>query len=253
MQVYGIQFDPKWEKKDYNYRAVERILEAEKIAENSLIVLPEMFATGFSLDTETTSADEPEKTSSFLRQLSIRYQSWILAGIVERNKQRNFNRLICFSPGGQNIGNYDKIHLISQGGEDHVHTPGTQCRVFQVEEFTLCPIICYDLRFPELFRKGVEKGANLFVVIACWPALRIAHWRSLLQARAIENQAYVVGINRTGNEPQNLYTGNSMIFGPKGEKISQLGKETDMLKGHIEIAQVVKWRKDFPALAHRKV
>ena len=148
-----------------------------------------MFATGFSLKTEITSSDEPEKTSSFLRQLSIRYQSWILAGIVVRNNQQNFNRLICISSDGQNIGNYDKIHLISQGGEDRVHTPGTQCRVFQVEEFTLCPIICYDLRFPELFRKGVEQGANLFVVIACWPTERIEHWKSLLQARAIENQA----------------------------------------------------------------
>ena len=166
MQVYGIQFDPKWEEKHYNFREVERILEAEKIAKNSLIVLPEMFATGFSLNTEITSLNEPEKTASFLRQLSIRYQSWILAGIVERNNQQNFNRLICFSPDGQNIGKYDKIHLISQGGEDKVHSPGTQCRVFQVEEFTLCPIICYDLRFPELFRKGVKKGANLFVVIA---------------------------------------------------------------------------------------
>ena len=253
MQVYGIQFDPKWEEKDYNFREVERILEAEKIAKNSLIVLPEMFATGFSLNTEITSLNEPEKTASFLRQLSIRYQSWILAGIVEKNNQRNYNRLICFSPDGQNIGNYDKIHLISQGGEDKVHTPGTQCRVFQVKEFTLCPIICYDLRFPELFRKGVEKGANLFVVIACWPAIRIEHWKSLLQARAIENQAYVIGINRTGNEPQNLYSGNSMIFGPKGENISQLGKETDILKGYIEIEQVVKWRKDFPALEHRKI
>ena len=253
MQVYGIQFDPKWEEKDDNYREVERLLETEKIAKNSLIVLPETFATGFSLNTEITTSGEPEKTTSFLRKLSIHYQSWILAGIIDKNNQQNFNRFICLSPDGENMGNYDKIHLISQCGEDKVHAPGTQCRVFQVEEFTLCPIICYDLRFPELFRKGVEKGANLFVVIACWPAVRIEHWKSLLQARAIENQAYVAGINRTGNEPQNLYSGNSMIFGPKGENISQLGKETDILKGYIEIEQVLKWRKDFPALEHRKI
>lgn len=253
MKVYGIQFDPKWEQKDHNYQEVERMLGAEQIDENSLIVLPETFATGFSLNTEITSSDEPEKTTSFLRQLSIRYQSWTLGGIVERNNQRNYNRLICLSPNGQIIGNYYKIHLISQSGEDKVHTAGTQCKVFQIEAFTLCPIICYDLRFPELFRKGIDSGANLFVVIACWPDARIEHWKNLLKARAIENQAYVIGVNRTGNEPENLYSGNSMIFGPKGENISQLGKETGILKGHIEIEQVVKWRKDFPALEHRKI
>lgn len=252
MKVYGVQLDSQWQKKAQNYLQIKEILETEEIEENSLIVLPEAFGTGFSLNTDITTKGEPERTSAFLIELSIRYRSWVVGGIIQRVKKANFNRCICYSPKGEKVIDYDKIHLISNLGEDKVHTAGQACRTFCVGKFIVCPIICYDLRFPELFRHGTRMGANLFVVIACWPKVRIQHWTSLLQARAIENQAFVIGLNRTGKEPKNIYNGNSVIFGPKGEIIDQLESKPDILKGEMRINTVEEWRKEFPAQDHKR-
>ena len=106
---------------------------------------------------------------------------------------------------GENVIEYDKIHLITSLEEDKAHSAGKKCKVCDVGPFTMCPTICYDLRFPELYRQGTRMGANLFVVIACWPEVRIQHWMTLLQAEPFENQAFVIGLNRTGKEPKNIY------------------------------------------------
>ncbi|MEC8013731.1 MAG: nitrilase-related carbon-nitrogen hydrolase [Verrucomicrobiota bacterium] len=252
MKVYGIQFDPKWGDKTYNFQEIEQILESSEIKKGSLIILPETFATGFCLNTEITTKDEPKKTSTFLSKLSTRYNSWVAGGLIQKIGQFSFNRFVCFSPQGERVTEYDKIHLISKPCEEHVHTPGNECRTFNLGPFTVCPIICYDLRFPELFRQGTRMGADLFVVIACWPKERIHHWTSLLQARAIENQAFVIGLNRTGREPGIIYNGNSVIFGPKGEIIDKLESEPDILKGEISIDEVENWRTKFPAQEHKR-
>ena len=247
MKIYGVQFDPIWEKKQDNFHYIRQTLEKEDVEKSSLIVLPESFATGFSLNTEITTKSEPGLTKSFIRDLAVNHRSWVVGGMVEKVNQQNFNRFICYSPNGENVIEYDKIHLITALGEDKAHAAGKKCKVCDVGAFTMCPTICYDLRFPELFRQGTRMGANLFVVIACWPEVRINHWTTLLQARAIENQAFVIGLNRTGKEPGNIYNGNSVIFGPKGEVIDQLGSKAGILKGQIEVDEAKNWRKQFPA------
>ena len=247
MKIYGIQFGPIWEKKDQNFLQIKQILERENIEKNSLIVLPESFTTGFSLNSEVTTESEPVLTKSFVRDLALYHRSWVAGGMIEKVNHQSFNRFICYSPKGENVIEYDKIHLITTLGEDKVHTPGKKCKLCDVGPFTMCPTICYDLRFPELYRQGTRMGANLFVVISCWPEVRIQHWTTLLQARAIENQAFVVGLNRTGKEPENIYNGKSVIFGPKGEVIDQLGSKAGILKGEIKIDEVRNWRKEFPS------
>jgi len=252
MKIYGIQTSPKWEDKSTNFAQVEQLLRSKKIEAKSLIVLPESFSTGFSLNTQITAKGEPEVSMGFLSRIAKQHNCWVIAGLIVKEQNKYFNRLICLSPEGKLIGQYDKIHLISTLGENNAHAAGKECKIFDLGPFTACPIICYDLRFPELFRHGTRMGANLFVVIACWPEVRIQHWTSLLQARAIENQAFVVGLNRTGKEPENIYNGNSIIFGPKGEVIDQLGSKVGILKGLIRVDEVENWRKKFPAQQHKR-
>ncbi len=248
MKVYGIQFSPEWESKTKNFQRINKLLETASILSNSLIVLPETFSTGFSLDTQITAKGEPLLTLSFMSQLARKYQSWIMGGVIVQQNGKFYNRLIQVSPSGDFNGHYDKIHLIPDLGEDQSHAPGKDLSILQIGEFKICPIICYDLRFPELFRKGIQMGANLFVVIACWPKIRVHHWKILLQARAIENQSYVLGVNRTGEEPNNKYSGNSLIIGPKGEIISEMKEEEGIMDAKLQFSEISKWRNEFPVL-----
>lgn len=252
MRVYGVQFNPIWEEKQENFNYIRQALEKEEVEKNSLIILPETFATGFSLNTGITTDSEPSLTKSFVRDLAVNHRSWVAGGMIEKVNRQSFNRFICYSPKGENVIEYDKIHLITSLEEDKAHSAGKKCKLCDVGPFTMCPSICYDLRFPELFRQGTRMGANLFVVIACWPEVRIQHWMTLLQARAIENQAFVIGLNRTGKEPKNIYNGNSVIFDPKGKVIEHLGSKAGILKGEIKVDEVENWRKQFPAQKHKR-
>ena len=194
MKVYSIQADLQWEDKHANFTKIRTLLDNEKIQADSLIVLPETFATGFSMNLKVTTMNEPDQTESFLSALAKDKSCWVTGGLVEpaTDGQKGINRSLSFSPDGQKLCSYGKIHPAAFFGEDNVHKPGDRVEVFPLGGFLSCPLICYDLRFPELFRIGMQKGANLFIMIACWPKARIDHWVSLLKARAIENQAYVV-------------------------------------------------------------
>jgi predicted amidohydrolase len=132
--------------------------------------------------------------------------------------------------------------------ESAVHEAGSETVVFGLGEFTMAPLVCYDLRFPELFRAAARRGADLFVVIAAWPAIRIDHWRTLLRARAIENMAFVIGVNRTGREPSGECGGCSVIIDPRGEIIAEAGRDETILTAEIFHASVAAWRAEFPAL-----
>ena len=181
-----------------------------------MVVLPEAFATGFSLNPKATTRAEPDQTYAFLSNISISHKIWILAGVIvpNENKTKAKNIAVLFNPNGKQVGVYQKMYPFTPMGEEKVYTRGKSTKTFDVEGFQLSPILCYDLRFPELFRMNIVQGANLFVVIASWPKVRINHWHTLLQARAIENQAYVIGLNRTGKDPNHNYTGGSRIIDP---------------------------------------
>jgi len=230
------------------------LLNGKKIQSESLIILPETFSTGFSMRLEVTAKQEPSKTETFLSKLAKDKKCWVTGGLVEPNKtgDKGVNRSVTFSPLGERIGSYAKIHPASIYEEEKFHNPGNKVEVFSLGQFLACPLICYDLRFPELFRIGMQKGANLFVVIACWPKIRIDHWVSLLQARAIENQSYVVGVNRIGSDPNMEFGGNSLIIDPKGEILANAGKSETVLSSEIDSALVFQWRDEFPVLKHAR-
>ncbi|NDH15584.1 MAG: hypothetical protein EBY48_00605 [Opitutae bacterium] len=194
MKVHLVQFSPLWEDKEANFARVEHLIESSSPEPHSLVVLPEAFATGFSLNLQVTCGGEPEQTHAFLSRLSSTHKVWIMAGCISPDPSGALGRnlAVLFDPAGRYIGEYQKMYPFTPMGEDKKHMAGQEPKLFNIKDFRLCPLLCYDLRFPELFRTSVKKGANLFVVLASWPDSRMSHWHALLLARAIENQAYVI-------------------------------------------------------------
>jgi len=248
MNVFAVQFDIRWEDKAANFAHVRTLLAANPPAPDSLIVLPEMFSTGFSMDLEKTRQHQRED-EEFLLDLAEDYSSAVAGGVVTSAENgRARNEQVVFSPQGELLARYAKIHPFTLSGEAEKHIAGTEVVTFSWGGFTVAPFICYDLRFPELFRAGARRGADLFVVTALWPMRRQQHWLTLLQARAIENQAYVIGVNRVGAEPELQYAGRSVVVDPHGVIIADAGEQERVLVASIEPAIVQAWRRDFPAL-----
>ena len=244
-----VQLDIVWENKAANFDRVRSLLSDSPPKPGSLIVLAEMFATGFSLNVAVTRDGEPARTEAFLAEVARQYQSTVVAGLVAVNASgQSQNESIAVAPSGKRIACYAKIHPFSKGGESACHTPGSEIVTFDWNGFTVAPFVCYDLRFPEIFRAAVRKGANLFVVIADWPAKRQQHWLTLLQARAIENLAYVVGVNQVGKDPQFTYAGRSVVVDPHGIILADAGETERVVQATIELETVTRWREEFPPL-----
>lgn len=254
MKVIGIQLDTVWENKRANYEKVQSLLKPLDIAPGSLIVLPEMFATGFSMNVAGIGEDEAGDTFSFLKDLARRRRSFIVGGMVTRTPDgRGRNEAVVIDPAGNLHARYRKMHPFSLAGEHRHYEPGGEVVTFAWGEFTAAPFICYDLWFPEVFRRAVRRGADLYVVIACWPAKREAHWTALLQARAIENQAWVIGVNRCGSDPEHTYSGRSLIADPRGEVIADAGNGEGIIQAEVDHAFVMEYRQELPFLADARV
>ena len=249
MNIAAIQLDSVWEAPRANFAKVERLLAATPPEAGSLIVLPEMFGTGFSIDLSKTMGGESRETEAFLRTLAIRHRCPVVGGVVNPSTDgRGRNESVAFAADGTLLARYVKQRPFSGAGESDVHEPGSETVLFPLGGFTVAPFICYDLRFPELFREATRRGANLFIEIAAWPVRRIEHWLTLLKARAIENMAFVVGVNRTGREPRFDYCGRSVIVNPHGEIIADAGQTECVMMASIDVDVVRSWRGEFPAL-----
>ncbi len=249
MTVYGCQFDIAWENKSENFKRVLALLKRRRLSANSLVVLPEMFATGFSLNAGAIAERRDGPTDRFLRELAREKGVFVLAGQVQSaSRGRRLNEAICIAPSGRRIARYVKLHLFSPGGETRHYAPGAEVTLFRWRGLKVAVFICYDLRFPEVFRMAVHRGAELLVVIANWPAKRHAHWTALMCARAIENQAYILGVNRCGNDPQHEYLGGSMIVSPLGEIVAEAGSRESILSAKLDLSAMETLRRDFPVL-----
>ncbi|HXG47507.1 MAG TPA: carbon-nitrogen family hydrolase [Methylomirabilota bacterium] len=249
MKVYACQLDIAWEDKAENFRRVARLLEATPPERDSLVVLPEMFSSGFSMNVGKIHESTPSESGRFVSGLARRYAAFLVAGeVVIGPDGRGRNQSVIYSPEGREIARYSKMQPFSLGGESDHYTPGREIVTFDCGGFICAPFICYDLRFPELFRMAALRGAQLFVVIANWPEKRVAHWITLLQARAIENLAYVVGVNRAGRDPNFSYPGRSLIVNPHGQILADAGEPERVVSAEVDPQMVLAWRKDFPAL-----
>jgi omega-amidase len=249
MYITCCQLDIAWEDRPANYDKVRRLLDRARPPAGSLVLLPEMFATGFSMNL-AASAQDPGQTIDVLRKLAREFGVDIMAGLATRaGDGRGQNIAVLVDAQGRQAGRYQKIHPFTSGGEHERYQPGSDLVIWPREQWIICPFICYDLRFPEWFRHGVRQGANLFAIIANWPAAREHHWVSLLVARAIENQAYVAAVNRCGADPSVSYSGRSLIIDPRGQIIVDAGGREGTVGAWLDLPALWHYRKRFPALA----
>lgn len=248
MHIIACQFDIAWKDRQENFARVRSLLSGQATPPGSLIVLPEMFASGFTMNVGV-AMDAADDTVRFLGDLARTHDSTIVAGIVGKHADgRGLNQAVVIGPDGKELTRYTKMHPFTPAGESDHYAAGDTVVTFRHGSFTVAPLICYDLRFPERFREAVVLGADLMIVIASWPATRAAHWTALLAARAIENQAYVVGVNRVGRDPAHSYPGLSTVIGPKGDVLAVADDTPAALHADLDRDEMLAYRRAFPFL-----
>ena len=249
MQIVAVQLDSVWEDKPANHQKVRDLLAATEIAVDSLIIVPEMFDTGFSMNLEKTAQSEALESEAFLKEIAAEYSSAALGGVVAPAQNGAAKNLaVAFAPDGSELARYHKMQPFTPAGEHEKYGAGDQHVLFEWCGVKVAPFVCYDLRFPEVFRPAAKDGAELIAVIACWPKARSEHWVRLLQARAIENQAFAVGVNRCGEEPTLQFDGRSAAFDPQGNFLFEADAAPQVLQTTIDVGAVRQWREQFPAL-----
>jgi omega-amidase len=248
MNVVCVQLDSVWENKQASHDKARALIEAAAPPPDSLVVLGEMFATGFSMNVAAIH-DGAGETANFLAQTARDFGVYVMGGLVTRTPAgRGRNECVVFSPDGTECARYQKMQPFTLGGEAEHYEAGVRPMLFQLHGFTVAPFICYDLRFPEVFRAAAVRGANLITVIASWPAVREHHWVTLLKARAIENQAYVVGVNRCGDDPKFHHPGRSLIISPGGEVLADAGNAEGTISAELDLNALLDYRKALPFL-----
>ena len=250
MNVVGLQFDITWENKPANFAKVHKLLREAAPAKDSLVVLPEMFATGFSMNAAAIAEAYGGETEQFLASTAREFGVCLLAGAAMRGRDgRARNKALVFSPAGELLAFYAKMRPFTPGGEHEHYEAGERPVAFRWCNCSISPLICYDLRFPELFRAAMAAHQpEMFVVIANFPNKRLQHWVLLLQARAIENQAYVIGVNRIGNDPLLSYGGRSLMVDPHGQILADAGAIEGAIQAKMDLAALRKYREGLPFL-----
>ena len=249
MNVVGVQLDTVWEDKAANHAKLAALLAADPPAPGTLVVLPEMWATGFSMNVAGNTETSAHETEAFMAKWAGEYGIGLLGGVVTTGADGlGRNEAVLFGADGKEAARYTKMHPFSYGQETQHYGRGSDIALFEWQGFSVAPFICYDLRFPEVFRRAARLGAEVFCVIANWPEAREDHWVTLLKARAIENQAYVVGVNRCGDDPSLHYPGRSLIFGPRGEVLADGGTEEGVLSASLDREGLRAYRREFPTL-----
>lgn len=222
-------------------------LLASLAGRTDLIVLPETFTTGFSMEVERLAEPAGGPTSDWLMELATRLDAAITGSVITMEEGRYFNRLLWAEPGGK-LRHYDKRHLFRMGREHQHFTPGEAAMTTRWRGFSVCPLVCYDLRFPVFSRRRAELDYELLLYVANWPAARAYAWRQLLKARAIENQAYVVGVNRVGPDGNGIaYPGESAAIDYLGQPLIEAGAEAALPTVALDAAALHAFRERFPA------
>ena len=249
MNIACVQFDIAWENKPANYAKVLALLRGASVPRGSLVLLPEMFACGFSMNVAAVAEEHGGPTEQFVAGTACQFGVFLLAGVVTRGTSgRGRNECVVFSPEGKLLARYCKMQPFTLGGETACYEAGAAALVVQRGDISVAPFICYDLRFPETARSIARQRPHLMTFIANWPNTRLHHWPRLLQARAIENQCYVAGVNRVGNDPRFKHSGRTMIVDPHGEILADAGSAECVIQARIDPRWLAEYRGAFPAL-----
>lgn len=241
-RVHLVQTSLTWEDIPANLAHFDRLLSG---ISDGLVILPEMFTTGFSMAAEGLAEPMTGQAVSWLRQKASDQGIHLCGSVMIRDSGNCYNRLILADPAGT-IACYDKRHLFRMSGEHRHYAAGTTVTPWLVGELRYLPQVCYDLRFPVFSRNRGHYDGLLYV--ANWPAARRIHWLTLLRARAVENLCYVVGVNRIGEDGNGVnYTGDSCIIDPQGEVLLDLGAEDMIGSADLSADRLEQWRESFPA------
>ena len=250
MRVALLQLDMAWEDVAENHRRAAKLLSEAAAGGARLAILPEMFSTGFSMDARRIAQPPGGPSEAFLREQAKTLGLWILASIPESGDPAPRNMALLVSPDGS-VTRYAKIHPFSYAGEHKAYAAGDRVVTAEIEGVRVTPFVCYDLRFPEPFRTAAA-DTDVYAIVANWPDERREHWRTLLRARAIENQAYVLGVNRVGDGGRLHYAGDSAAISPMGETLAEAGGQEQVLFSDVEPAKVAEVRTRFPFLNDRR-
>lgn len=258
LTITTIQSNLDWENKAANLAMFEKKIRSIQ-DDTEIVVLPEMFSTGFSMNPQSLAETTDGATVQWMKKVAAENNIILTGSIIIEEDGHFFNRLIWMLPNGQ-YGHYDKRHRFAYAGEDDKYTAGTKRLIASVKGWKINLLVCYDLRFPVWSRqtspsnslsKGEGEGAALeydvLIYVANWPERRSIAWKTLLVARAIENQCYVVGVNRVGNDGHNIYhSGDSMIVDPLGEILYHCNDEEDIFTIALDKTHLQNVREKFP-------
>ena len=252
MKVAAVQHDVVWEDPDANFARLAPMIGAAAAAGARLVVLTEMFATGFSMSAYRVAQPFDGASAQFLAAQARERDVWVGGSVPERRLGggRPRNVFVLAAPDGA-LHRYAKIHPFSYSGEHEVYDAGTEPVCVDVEGVRTALFVCYDLRFGAEFW-GLAPEVDCYLVVANWPAARREHWRTLLRARAVENQAYVVGVNRVGDGDGVAYGGDSAIVGPFGEVLAEASGVEALLVAEVSPERVAEVRTRYPFLADRQ-
>jgi len=242
-----IQTNLFWENKKANLKMLQEKIEAIK-EKTEIVILPEMFTTGFSMRAELLAETIDGETMKWMERVAADNKIILTGSVIIEENGKFFNRLIWMLPNGE-YGVYDKRHLFAFGDEHAHYKAGNKKLIASVKGWKINLQICYDLRFPVWARQDfhAENKYDLLINVASWPAKRSVAWQTLLRARAIENQCFVVGVNRTGEDGNRIYyNGNSTIIDPLGEIIYEKNKEEDVFTYTLQKEKITEIRNQFP-------
>jgi omega-amidase len=246
MKISIIQYDLVWEDKTSNFRKLSTLI-TPLFNQTDIVVLPEMFNTGFSINQKALAESPEAETFDWLADISRKGKFGICGSYIVKENGKYYNRWIFVTPEG-NYWHYDKRHLFSMSGENKYFSSGKTRLVFSFRGVRISPFICYDLRFPVWSR--IRNDCDLIIYVANWPESRQDIWDTLLKARAIENQCYVAGVNRTGTDGTGIaYCGGSVIVDPQGAILATADQNTEIsVTSDISMAELSDLRKFFPFL-----
>ena len=234
LQIILVQYDIAWEAPMTNKKHLEAIL-GQLPKDTDLVVLPEMFTTGFTMTPAVHAETMNGPTMQWLQQWSAQLNAAICGSIIIKDEEAYYNRFVFMSPSGE-VSSYDKRHLFNMAGEGEQYTPGSDKKIIEYQGWKILPQICYDLRFPVFSRN--TQNYDLMIYVANWPKTRVAAWDTLLQARAIENMSYAIGVNRIGRDANELdYVGHSAAYNLLGEKVSEALAATTTHIANVQLYQ----------------
>lgn len=247
MKISLIQTSLQWEDHQANRQRFSELIS--QIEETNMIILPEMFATGFTMNPEAVAETMDGESVKWMQAIAVRKQCAVTGSLVIKENGNYYNRLFFVYPNGE-FKTYNKRHLFTLAGEHKKYTAGSEKLIVEYEGWKICPLVCYDLRFP-VFARNVE-GYDLLLFVANWPSPRVLAWDVLLQARAVENMCYVAGVNRVGQDSNgHNYPGHSQVFDSLGKPMLQISDNEEVYTVTINKEEMLENRKKLGFLNDR--